>query len=235
MKRFYTEVAVETEEAGFLITLDGKRLRSAGGGPLPLPTEALANALALEWRSQGDILVPHTMPLMQLASTTADWTIPKRPEAVAAVARYGGSDLLCYRATSPRELVERQQMAWDPLLDWLAERHGARLIVTSGIVPVAQPPLALQALERAVEALDPFALTTLRVWTAGAGSLVLGLALIGGRLDSEAAWALADIDGAYQRGQWGEEEEAGRRLAELRADLRVATRFWQLAAPTAGS
>ncbi|MSO75976.1 MAG: ATPase [Alphaproteobacteria bacterium] len=228
MKRFYKRVAVEAGEGGFAITLDSRVLMSAAKGHLPLPTEALASAIAEEWSSQGESIRPHTMPLMQLASTTADWSMAKRPEALAAVTRYAISDLLCYRAVAPRELVARQQQAWDPLLDWLADRHGARLEVTEGIVPVAQPPAALRALALAVGGLDPFALTTLHVWTAGSGSLVLGLALVAGHLYSDEAWALADLDGTYQRERWGEEPEAQRRQANLKADLVLAERFWRM-------
>ena len=51
------------------------------------------------------------------------------------IAAYGETDLLCYRAERPAELAQRQAAAWDPLLDWVAERHGARARGSKGAAP----------------------------------------------------------------------------------------------------
>ena len=53
MKRFYKQVAVVAKDDEFYtITLDGRPMHSPGRAPLALPTEALANCVAEEWREQ---------------------------------------------------------------------------------------------------------------------------------------------------------------------------------------
>ena len=90
---------------------------------------------------------------------------------------------------------------------------------------MAQPPESLTALRHAVETLDDLALTALSVAVSAAGSLVIGLALLRGRLDPEAAFEAAELDASYQIELWGEDPEATRRRAICRADLFAAARF----------
>ncbi|MCG8596398.1 MAG: ATPase [Kiloniellales bacterium] len=224
-KRFYKEARAAAAEDGFEVRLDGRVLRSPAGGRLALPTEALAAAIAAEWQAQGERINAETMPIMSLASTATDRVAAQRGQIVEEILRFAETDLLCHRAETPAELVRRQAETWQPLLDWAAQELGAPLTATRGILAVAQPPASLDALRRAVEALDDLALAALSVAVAAAGSLVIGLALLRGRLDPEAAFDAAELDASYQIELWGEDPEATRRRAACRADLFAAARF----------
>lgn len=230
MKRFYRTVSVVPDGAGFGVTLDGKRIKSPAKADFVLPSRALAEAVAAEWDAQADTVVPSAMPLMQLAATTIDKTAPNRQVVIDTIAPYGGSDLLCYRAEAPAALVERQAAAWQPLLDWAMTAHDAPLAVTSGIVHQTQPEPSLAALRAAVAAQDDWRLTALHQATALTGSLVLGLALLAGRIDADEAFELAELDASFQIERWGEDAEATARRAGLRAELQAASRLVTLAA-----
>ena len=212
-------------EDGFEVRLDDRVLRSPAGSRLALPGEPLAAAIAAEWQAQGDKINPETMPMMSLACTAIDRVAARRGEIVEEVLRFAETDLLCHRADTPAELAGRQAAAWQPLLDWAAQDLEAPLRTTAGILAVAQPPDSLAALRRAVEALDDLALAALSVAVGAAGSLVIGLALLRGRLDPEAAFEAAELDASYQIELWGEDPEATRRRAVCRADLFAAARF----------
>lgn len=228
MKRVYQDAAVVAGEGGFGVVLDGRPVRTPGRRPLVVATRALAEAIAAEWRAQGDRVEPASMPLTRLASTALDLVPERRPAIVGDVADYAATDLVCYRADSPPALVARQHAAWQPLLDWVAERYGAALAVTAGVLPRRQPPEALAALRRAVEAQDDLALVALRAATAAAGSLVIGLALLEGRIGAAEAFELSQLDETFQIERWGEDAEAARRRALLRDDLAQAAAFHRL-------
>ena len=230
MKRLYRAVAVLADDAGFALALDGKRVHTPAGTPLVVGARALAEAIAEEWSAQGERVVPATMPLMQLAATAFDRIATARPAALDQLVRYGETDLLCYRAAEPPELAERQAAMWQPLIDWAGLRYGARLHVTAGLMPQPQPAEALAALRAALDAIDPLGLAGLLAATGAAGSLILALALKEGRLSAEEAWALSQLDETFQIERWGEDAEAARRRAALRADLAAADRFLALAA-----
>ncbi|HZT51347.1 MAG TPA: ATP12 family protein [Stellaceae bacterium] len=228
MKRFYQTATVATAEGGFIVALDGKPLRTPAKQALVVGSRALAEAIAAEWQAQAGEVRPNALPLTRLASTAIDLVTPRRDEIVAGIAKYAGTDLLCYRATHPPELAERQHRAWQPLLDWLEARYGAPLGVTAGIVPRPQPEASLAALGAAVAAHDAMTLAALHLATASCGSVVLALALVEQRIDAETAFALSQLDESFEIEQWGEDEEQTRRRAALREDVRLAARFLEL-------
>jgi chaperone required for assembly of F1-ATPase len=235
MKRVYETVTLgpggEGEQAPpYLVLLDGRPLRTPAKARLALPDRQLAEAIAGEWRAQGETIAPRNMPLTALACTALDRVAGKRGEIVDELLRFGGHDLLCYRAESPDDLVSRQRALWDPLLDWAAEALGAELVVTGGIVAVDQPAAALTALEREIAPLDDFRLAALGLAVTSSGSLVIGLALILGRIEAAEAFAAAALDEDYALERRGEDRLARERLQAVRRDLEAAARVARLLA-----
>jgi chaperone required for assembly of F1-ATPase len=229
-RRFYKEAEAVAVAGGWGIALDGKRVRTPAKNPLVLQSRSLAEGIAAEWAAQDAKVKPHTMPLMQIASTAIDRVAPDRARIVAETAAYAGTDLVCYRADGPSELVRRQAEIWDPLIHWLRERFDVSLATASGVMAIAQPEAGLAALARVVEAQDDLRLTALSVATGAAGSLVIGLALLEGRLTPEAAAAAAQLDELYQAERWGIDKEAETRRAAQAADLLYARQFLDLLA-----
>jgi chaperone required for assembly of F1-ATPase len=225
MKRFYRDVTVEETPQGFRILLDGKPVRTPGRNLLLLPSRALAEAIAGEWRAQGETIEPVSMPMLRLANTALDGIGKTRNEVIAAMLRFGEHDLICYRAADPAALAARQMDAWTPMLDWAAARHGARLAAGAGLVHIPQPPEALARLSQAVAARDDFSLAALHVMASITGSLVLALALAEGAINPAQAFQLSRIDEDYQREQWGEDAEAAARARALARELDVAAAF----------
>ncbi len=226
--RFYRRVTVEPVAGGFAVRLDAKALLSPGKRALLLPGASLARAIAAEWDGQGKRIDPATMPLTRLANTALDTVIERRDAVIGEVAKYAETDLVCYRVTQPDSLRRRQAEAWDPLVAWVGEAHGARLVVTTGLLPAVQPEAALAAIRGAVEAFDDFSLTALHAATGALGSVVIALAMAAGRLGAEATLHASLIEERYQNERWGEDADAETRRARLHDDLAAADRFLSL-------
>lgn len=214
MKRFYKTAAATLTSGLYVITLDGRPVNTPGKSPLLTPNAALALALAAEWEAQQEFIEPRQMQLNLLAYTAIDQVAANKLACIDEIAAYGGADLLCYRAAGPLPLIARQRAAWDPLLAWGARQYGASLSVTTGITHVPQAPEALLALRSGFTDADPFLLAALRSAVGICGSLVLGLALMEGRLDAAAAWHAAQVDEDWQRETWGDDAEASARRAD---------------------
>jgi chaperone required for assembly of F1-ATPase len=189
----------------------------------------LAAAIAAEWQTQGEEVIAATMPLLRLANTIVDGVAVNRDEVMGAILRFGENDLLCYRAHQPPALVEHQREAWDPLLDWVRQRHGAHMLVAEGLTHIDQAPGALLALRRALEEYDPFTLGALHVIASITGSAVLALAVAGGFVSGENAFTLSRIDETYQAEKWGEDAEAVRRAGNLAREMDKAVELMTLA------
>ena len=227
-RRFWKDVSVEAAEGGHRVRLDARPLMTPAKRPLILPTLAVAEAVAGEWRAVGETVDPRQMPVTRSANAAIDKVATQFAEVAGLISDYGGTDLICYRAETPEELTARQAAAWDPLVDWAARRHGAALTVTRGIVPVAQPAEGVAALSRAVTALSPFELTALHDLVALSGSLVIGLNATEPGSDPEALWSLSRVDEDWQAELWGVDEEAAALAAAKKRDFLHAHRFWTL-------
>lgn len=228
MRRVYKKAEARPAEGGWSVALDGRPMRTPAKNDLVVPSEALAEALAVEWDAQRDEIRPATMPLTRLAATAIDRTRMQREQVVADTAKYAGTDLVCYRADHPPALIARQEAEWQPLIDWAMRRYDAGLAVTSGIVPRPQSPASLKAFAAAVAALDDFRLTALHAMTTACGSLVIALALMEGRLDAPSAFAASQLDETFQIEAWGEDAEAAARRRALAEDIAAAEHFVQL-------
>ncbi|MBN8841589.1 MAG: ATPase [Sphingomonadales bacterium] len=222
MKRFWKDVALDADGG---VQLDGRPVRTPGRAPLALPTPALAEAVAGEWRAVGETLDPRAMPLTGLANAAIDRIAPDPAPFAAEVARYGETDLTCYRADSPAELVERQRAAWEPLLDWARQRYDVHFETTAGVMHVAQPQATLDRLAEAVAMRDPFTLAALQAIVSATGTVVGTLALAEGAIDAETLWHAAQVDEDWQLEHWGEDELATRAREAKRASFDAAARF----------
>lgn len=230
-KRFYQEVAVKDEGGSRAsLLLDGKPVRTPGKALLTLPSRALAQSVASEWRAQGERIDPSTMPLTKLANSAIDGVAGREQAVIDDIARHAGSDLLCYRAKGPKALVDAQSAHWDPVLAFARDVLHAPLMLAEGIVHVAQPEASLTRIRGAMEGLDPFSLAALHVMTALTGSALLALAVLKGRLSPEEAWKAAHVDEDFQISQWGEDAEAGTRRENRWRDFAAAARSLKLLA-----
>jgi chaperone required for assembly of F1-ATPase len=222
-RRFYENVTVEPREGGFAVLLDGRPVRTPGKHHLQVPTAALAEAIAAEWRAQGEHIDPATMHLTRLANTAIDAVSGRMGEVADDIVAFAGSDLLCYRAESPRDLVHRQAAAWDPVLRWVGEHLGCNFEIVEGIMPVSQSPETLEAVAAVVAPLDPFRLSAVHVMTTLTGSAVLALARLMGRLSADQTWAAAHVDEDWQVAHWGEDAEAAERRKRRHAEFSSAS------------
>lgn len=226
-KRFYETAAVAPTEDGLAVQLDGKSVRTPGRRPVAVPSRLLAEALAREWASQAERIDPSTMPLTRLVNTAIDGVAAQMAEVEAEIVKYGGSDLVSYRASEPVRLAAAQAEAWNPLLAFARDKLGAELVATEGLVFVTQPEAAIAALADATRAYvgddagAPLRLASLHVMTALTGSCVIGLAVALGAIDVDAAWTAAHVDEDFQMDAWGQDEEAlerrRRRFEEMKA------------------
>jgi chaperone required for assembly of F1-ATPase len=233
MKRFWDAAAIAESGGRFTVLLDSRPVRLPGGTPLGVASRPLAEAIAAEWNAAAGgrkeaSFSPEEVPLTRLVGTASERIAPDPAATVGALARYGETDLLCYRAED-RRLAERQAAEWDPLLDWATLTLDAPLRVTAGVMPVSQDPQALAALRRAIESHTALEIAALGVAVPALGSLVLGLALAAGRLDAEAAHRLATLDERFQEEFWGLDAEAEERRLRLAADVALAARLIALA------
>jgi len=233
LKKFYKIAEAGTAPGGYVIRLDGKPVKTPLKKTLLLESKALADAVAEEWsRQEGDIK-PAAMPLTQLANTMTDKAKgDDRAEMNRQLVEYGGSDLVCYFATHPADLVKLHQAHWTPLTAWMKEKYGIAFETVSGIRYHNQPQDSVDKLKNLVEGLGAVDFTVLQAAAATIGSVVIALALLERKLSPDAAYQAACVDEIYQLTTWGQDAEAQKRLDIIQSELKVIARFRDLVKAT---
>jgi chaperone required for assembly of F1-ATPase len=231
-KRFYQEAATAEGPEGYSILLDGKAVKTPAKNTLTLPTREAAELVVAEWAAQGEQINPATMPITKLANTAIDAVANSLDEVFDEIVRFAGSDLLCYRADAPKELVERQAKHWDPVLQWIATAHQARFILVEGVMHQEQPSVAIAAYANALEAYrDAFRISCLNVVTTLTGSAILALAFAEGAFDLDTVWTLAHVDEDWTSEHWGSDEEAEARREARYAEFAAAAALFSALDP----
>jgi chaperone required for assembly of F1-ATPase len=226
IRRFFKAAATKTVDGGVAVVLDGRQPKTPSGAALVLPTAAAAALVAAEWEAQAEWIDFGAMAATRHAFTAIDRVSAARAETAAELARFAGSDLLCYFAQEPRALVERQHREWSPILDWAEDELGLVFVRAEGIVYQQQPPETLKAVEGLALSLNDFQLAGLAWAGALFGSTVLAIAVQKGRLSGEEAFELSRLDEAFQNEQWGEDAEAAERAANQRREAIVLDRWF---------
>jgi chaperone required for assembly of F1-ATPase len=203
MKRFYAEVAVGPVEHGWQVELDGRGVRTAGGTPQVLPSPALAELLAEEWRAQGDEIDPRQFVMRDMADFGIDLVRHQQADTVAKLLTYGESDTLCYRADPDEPLYQRQRALWEPLVCACEERLDVTVRRISGVLHRPQPAATLDAMRKVLEAQDAFTLAALINLASLSASLIIALTALEPDADAASLFNAANAEEDWQAELWG--------------------------------
>lgn len=230
MKKFYTLVSTRADQGGWLVELDGKPVRTPAGALLRVPVAALAEGISREWSGQQQEIVPDTMPLTQITVTAIDRVTRARDDIQETALSYFDTDLLCYRASEPPELVRRESAARDPWLRWMESTYGLTLETTTGLVALRHDEAAHFKARQAVLALDLWAFTVLQMITSLTGSLMLALAFVIGPAQPEDLLRALYVEEDYKADIYDEEfygraPHQEKAMQNVERDLRAGQAF----------
>ncbi len=229
MKRFYSQVTVSETEGGFGVRLDGRPIKTVSSRPQLVPTQALAEAMAEEWATQGEKIDPARFLFRDMADYAIDVVTPDPAAAVTSLLPYAATDTLCYRAEPDEAFAARQRLMWEPLLTSAEIRLGVQFVRISGVIHKPQPEATMARLRTELETFDPFTLAALRNTAGLAASLVIGLAALDPASDIDALWDAANLEEDWQAELWGKDYEAVELRALRATAFAAAARFAGLA------
>lgn len=181
MNRFYTLVTTQKLADGqYGILLDGKPVKTKGRIDLSAPSEAIANGVMQEWAAQSDKIIPDTMPMTQILNTKIDRISVERDVITGSVLKYLDTDLVCYYAEKPSDLVEDQKGAWKKWQSYFEKKFDCILQTTDGLAALTQEDKAHSVLKGYVDGLDDDHFTVLQLVTSLSGSIILAACFVDG-------------------------------------------------------
>jgi chaperone required for assembly of F1-ATPase len=192
---------------------------------------ALGEALAAEWRHQGEKIDPATLPLRDMADYAIDIAAADPAAIAQGLVAYAETDTLCYRADPDEPLSCAPARGVGALARRVRDRAWHHAGAGQRRAP---PPAAARSAvgaARKLLALDPFALAGVEAMTKLAASLVTALAALDAAQEEEplALWQAVCLEEEWQADLWGRDWEAEERRQRREADFLRACAFARLA------
>jgi len=191
-------------DKGWLVTLEGRPIRTPNGHILCVPSRHLAMAIALEWDSQISRIVYSQMPLLNLSVAAIDRVRQEKQEFIQKLARTIQYDSLCVRASEPVGLVRLQSKHWDPILNWLRSVHDIDLTVTDGLTTADHEESVQQKIVAVLQQQDEWVLACIDALCNISKSVIFALSVIAGRLTPSAAYEVCRLEENYQMRRYGQ-------------------------------
>ena len=232
MRRFWKEVTLELSTFGYAVRLDGSPVKTPTRNELALPTQRLANAVVAEWDAVEKSIDPARMPMTGFANAAIDRVGADRGAFAAAIAAYGETDLMCYRAAAGEALAKRQAEIWDPWLSWAQSRYHVSFVIVEGVMHQPQPETTLEKLREAVAARGTFELAAMAKLAHLSGSLIATLAVVERAGAAQDIWNAACVDELWQEELWGADYWAQKNRTDRENEFLQAVQFLDFLGPS---
>ena len=147
-----------------------------------------------------------------------------REEVIDRLVRFALTDMMLFWGQN-EDLVKRQEKIWGPLLEWANEEINTKFIRTQSLDVPEQEKTSGYRLKVFLEKLSDRELAAFYVAALNMKSVLLAAALVKGRINAKQAFEAAYLEELWQAENWGVEEEAEKRRAEVRQELVEIEKF----------
>lgn len=223
LRRFWDKATYIKDDDGFRIYLDKQLLRLPQKSILTVSNETLAKRIVDEWQNagckKGDIFSFDTLPITRIISTLIEKIKPDRKKYIDVLLPYVNGELLCYRAEKPKQLVNRQNQLWQPILQWIEEFLHITFRVTKGVMPIMQDKQTINKIKTYIMRLSDEELTFFAVIIPLLGSVVLSIAIFERKLSAQQGFEYAYLDEHIQSQIWGYDAEQQQRLNLIQKEI----------------
>ncbi|ESN97189.1 hypothetical protein HELRODRAFT_85733, partial [Helobdella robusta] len=204
IKRFYKNVTITKSNGGFEVNLDRHKLRTPLGNVLLIPSEPIALGVAEEWRSQDKTINKFNMHLTSLANMCADRNgLKDRDCIIRKMLEYLSTDTVCFRADSPKELVDLQNEKWNGLVDSLERRFQVEIPVTSGLSVPKIPENTTHTFTQYLKSFSDWSLVGYEQAVDCLKSFVIATHAVNRELSIVQAVSLSHLEIQFQTSLWG--------------------------------
>lgn len=147
-----------------------------------------------------------------------------RPEIIDRLMKYAATDMLLFWGTD-KNLIQRQEKEWGPLLRWASAEFGEKFEKTHGLEVSEKNQKSGYRLRAFLESLSDRELAGYYLAALNMRSVLLAAALVKGRINAEQAYKAAYLEQLFQEESWGKDEESVAKLTERRQELSEVEAF----------
>ena len=226
MKKFWKKIEIrQSSSKKFHLLLDNKKLTTPMKKELVLPSEILVNELLREWDQNSDNINIDDLVFYGVLSTAIDKVNLKKDAYVNDIIDFIDTDLICYRAESPNDLIALQNKSWNPILLLIEKYIDVKIKVFKGIMPSNQDQKVHTEIKKLISNLSDVQISVLHRITNLIGSIFLSLCILKKDLLKEDAFECSFLDELWQAKNWGHEEDASIKRNKIRLELNRLIHF----------
>ena len=139
MRKFWKTVKIKKKSSNsYEILLDENVLKTPMKKKLTIQNSKIAEEIYKEWNQDKNIVDTDAMIFYGIISTSIDKISNNRILYVNEILNFIDTDLICYRAEEPNDLVQWQSKNWDPILLKVEKYINNKIDVFKGIMPLKQ-------------------------------------------------------------------------------------------------
>ena len=226
MKKSWEKVSIKKISSNsFQIMLDDRILQTPLKREFVLPNLNLTQEIVKEWDQDSKNINTESMIFYGLISTSLDKIIDNKNLYINDILDYIDTDLICYRAENPKELVELQKIKWDPIILLIERYIGTKVQVFQGILPKKQHATVHANLNNLINQFDIFEISALHRITNITGSIFLSLCVLKKDISKNEVFELSFLDELWQAENWGFDEETSQKRNEICIELNKSIFF----------
>lgn len=226
MKKFWKKIEIrQSSSKKFHLLLDNKKLTTPMKKELVLPSEILVNEVLREWDQNSDNINIDDLVFYGVLSTAIDKVNLKKDAYVNDIIDFIDTDLICYRAESPNDLIALQNKSWNPILLLIEKYIDVKIKVFKGVMPSNQDQKVHTEIKKLISNLSDVQISVLHRITNLIGSIFLSLCILKKDLLKEDAFECSFLDELWQAKNWGHEEDASIKRNKIRLELNRLIHF----------
>ena len=220
MRKFWERVQLKkTDISSYEIFLDDKILKTPLRKKLIIPNLKIAEEIYKEWNQDIKIIDKDAMIFYGILSTSIDKTCGNRKLYIDDILDFIDTDLTCYRAEKPNDLVQWQSKNWDPILLKVEKYINSKINVFRGIMPLKQDQEIHIKITKLLTKFTDLEILVLHRIANITGSVFLSLCIFISDKIKEKAFELSFLDELWQAENWGYEEEASKNRNKINLEL----------------
>ena len=220
MRKFWETVQLKKKNiSSYEILLDNKILRTPLKNKLTISNTKIAEEIYKEWNQDTNIIDTDAMIFYGILSTSIDKISGNRKLYIDDILDFIDTDLTCYRAEKPNDLVEWQSKNWDPILLKVENYINNKINVFKGIMPLKQDKEIHIKISKFLTKFTDLEIVVLHRITNITGSVFLSLCILSNDKIKEKAFELSHLDELWQAENWGYEEEASKNRNKINLEL----------------
>ena len=229
MKKFWKIVQVKKKlKNSFDILLDKRILKTPMQKDLIFSNYKIAKETALEWDIDEKEINTENMVFYGLISTAIDKINNDKVSYIENVLGFINTDLICYRADGPNELVDLQNSSWNPINSFIKKYIDVEVEFFIGVMPSKQSIEIFNRLKTLINSFSDIEISALHRMTNLTGSIFISICILKGDVLKNEAFELSFLDELYQAKNWGIEEESLDKRDKIAKELNRIISFVEL-------